>query len=301
VSVLSQDQDLAGTASRNPLLDKAIAALGKLPPFSPVLNRVLASLNQDNSTYAQLGELIEKDTVLSASILQLANSALYARSGASTSVRHAASRLGMSKLTNAILGMSISRMWNQGQMPRSWSVGRFNVHSVATALLSDLIAQRRSVRFPEGAFVAGLLHDIGQLLIVRSVPEEYSRAAELSESTGRPPVECEMEILGFTHPELSARALAIWNLPEQARTAVRYHHSPELDPSELNAGEVALSAVVDAANRYVNSIGISTLPVKPAESAETAPMEALGLDAVVQEKLMKEFRAEYAAMEQFFR
>jgi HD-like signal output (HDOD) protein len=301
VSVISQDLEIAGSAAVNPLLDRAIAALGKLPPFSPVLNRVLASLNQDNSTYAQLGELIEKDTVLSASILQLANSALYARSSTSTSVRHAAARLGMSKLTNAILGMSISRMWNQGQMPQSWSVGRFNVHSVATALLSDLIAQRRAVRFPEGAFVAGLLHDIGQLLIVRSIPEEYNRVAELSASTGRPPVECEMESLGFTHPELSARALAIWNLPEQARTAVRYHHSPALDPSELGPGEVPLSAVLDAANRYTNSIGISTVPVDASESGDTAPLEALGLDGVVQEKLLREFRAEYSAMEQFFR
>jgi len=301
VSVLSEDRDISGTALRNPLLDKALASLGKLPPFSPVLNRVLASLNQDNSTYAQLGELIEKDTVLAANILQLANSALYARSGNSTSVRHAAARLGMSKLMNAILGMSIARMWNQGQMPQSWSVGRFNVHSVATALLSDLIAQRRAVAYPEGAFVAGLLHDIGQLLIVRSIPAEYTRVAELSESTGRPPLECEMEILGFTHAELSARALATWNLPEPTQVAVRYHHSPELDPSRLKPGEVPLSAVLDAANRYTNSIGISTLPVEPSESGDTAPMEALGLDATVQEKLLREFRAEYSAMEQFFR
>jgi HD-like signal output (HDOD) protein len=216
-------------------------------------------------------------------------------------VRHAAARLGMSKLTNAILGMSISRMWNQGQMPQSWSVGRFNVHSVATALLSDLIAQRRPVKYPEGAFVAGLLHDIGQLLIVRSVPEEYTRVAERAVITGRTPVECEPEILGFTHAELSARALAVWNLPQPILEAVRYHHSPELDRSELQPGEVPLSAVIDAANRYTNSIGISTLPVTPSDPADTAPMEALGLDASVQEKVLREFTAEYSAMEQFFR
>lgn len=301
MAVLSQEQAVGESAARNPLLDKAIAALGKLPPFSPVLNRVLASLNQDNSTYAQLGELIEKDTVLAANILQLANSALYARSGTSTSVRHAASRLGMSKLTNAILGMSISRMWNQGQMLKSWSVGRFNVHSVATALLSDLIAQRRPVTYPEGAFVAGLLHDIGQLLIVRSIPEEYDRVQQLSAASGRSPVECEQEILGFTHAELSARALAIWNLAEPTQTAVRYHHSPELDPTPVKPGEVPLSAVLDAANRYTNSIGISTLPHESSEPGETTPLEALGLDAAIQEKLLREFQAEYAAMEQFFR
>lgn len=299
--VISQDRGIAGTASRNPLWDKAFAALGKLPPFSPVLNRVLASLNQDNSTYAQLGELIEKDTVLAASILQLANSALYARSGTSTSVRHAAARLGMSKLTNAILGMSIARMWNQGQMPSAWSVGRFNVHSVATGLLSDQIAQRRAVTYPEGAFVAGLLHDIGGLLIVRSLPEEYTRVAECSASTGRPAVECEQDILGFTHAELSARALAKWNLPEPIQTAVLYHHNPQADPSELKPGEVPLSAVVDAANRYVNSIGISTLPVTPSETGDTEALLAVGIDETAQARLLPEFRAEYQAMEQFFR
>jgi HD-like signal output (HDOD) protein len=300
VAAITQDRVVAGTAPKNPLLDKAIAALGKLPPFSPVLNRVLASLNQDNATYAQLGELIEKDTVLAANILQLANSALYARSGTSTSVRHAAARLGMNKLMNAILGMSISRMWNQGSMPGSWSVGRFNVHSVATALMSDLIAQRRPVSYPEGAFVAGLLHDIGQLLIVRSIPEEYDRVALMAATAERPWVECEQEVLGFTHAELSAKALAIWNLPEPTQTAARYHHNPQQDPTELKPGEVRLSAVVDAANRYTNSIGISTLPRDPGEP-ETAPLEALGLDSSVQEKLAREFQAEYSAMEQFFK
>jgi HD-like signal output (HDOD) protein len=300
VAVLSQDRAIPGNTPKNPLLDKAIAALGKLPPFSPVLNRVLASLNQDNVTYAQLGELIEKDTVLAANILQLANSALYARSGTSTSVRHAAARLGMNKLMNAILGMSISRMWNQGSMPPSWSVGRFNVHSVATALMSDLIAQRRPVVYPEGAFVAGLLHDIGQLLIVRSIPEEYDRVALMAATSERPVVECEQEVFGFTHGELSSKALSIWNLPVPTQMAVRFHHSPESDPSELKAGEVKLSAVVDAANRYTNSIGISTLP-RDLSEPETAPMEALGLDATVQEKLFREFQAEYSAMEQFFR
>jgi HD-like signal output (HDOD) protein len=282
-------------------MDKALAALGKLPPFSPVLNRVLASLNDDNATYAQLGELIEKDTVLAANILQLANSALYARSGNCTSVRHAASRLGMSKLMNAILGMSISRMWNQGQMPRAWSVGRFNVHSVATALVSDLMAQRLPVRYPEGAFVAGLLHDIGQLLIVRSLPEEYDRLMQVSAETARPPVECEQEVLGFTHAELSAMALATWNLPEPTQVAVRFHHSHSLDPTVLNPGEITLSSAIDAANRYTNSIGISTLPAAETQAPELGPIQALGLDPAATEKLLKEFQSEYNAMEQFFR
>ena len=68
-----------------------------------------------------------------------------------------------------------------------------------------------------------------------------------------------MEVTGLTHPELSAEALAHWNLPEPIQNAVRFHHSPDLDRSPVGPGEVALSRVLDAANQYVNSTGVSIL------------------------------------------
>ena len=80
------------------LRDKALEAISKLPPFSPVLNKLMASLADDNISFAELAAVIEKDTVLAGSVLRLVNSAFYARRGTVNSVKHAVSVLGIGKL-----------------------------------------------------------------------------------------------------------------------------------------------------------------------------------------------------------
>ena len=276
-------------------MDKALRSLGALPPFSPILNRVLASLAREDVSFSKLGDLIEKDTVIAGNLLNLVNSALYARRGTINSVRHALSLLGMNKLRNAVLGMSISRMWNLVPTPPSWSMARFNMHSAATAILSDMLAQRVPVNYPEGAFVAGLFHDVGRLLIAVALPDEYESILELHYS-GAPLLDCEQQVLGFTHPELSARALASWNLPQPIQAAVRHHHVPA---SAEGHGELPLSAILNAADRYVNSSGISIVADVSAEPRVS--LESLGLDQERGARLLEEFQAEYQSMSPFFR
>lgn len=283
-----------------PLRARAIRCLGELPPFSPILNRLLASLAKEDVSFNKLGDLIEKDPVMTGNLLHLVNSALYARRGSINSVRHALSLLGINKLRNAVLGMSITRMWNQVRTPPSWSMARFNMHSSAAAILSDLLSQRLSVDYAEGAFVAGLLHDVGRLLIALGLTEEYGRILQMHESEGKPLLECELEVTGLTHPELSAEALAHWNLPEPIQNAVRFHHSPELDRVTLGAGEIALSRVLDAANQYVNSMGVSILKKTP-DTGDATLIEALGLTADHLQTVLVDFKTEYEAMSMFFR
>jgi HD-like signal output (HDOD) protein len=281
------------------LRERAIRALGELPPFSPILNRLLASLANEEVSFVKLGDLIEKDPVMAGNLLHLVNSALYARRGSINSVRHALSLLGINKLRNAVLGMSITRMWNQVRTPSSWSMARFNMHSSAVAILSDLLAQRLNVNYAEGAFVAGLLHDVGRLLIALGLTEEYGRILQIHEAEGRPLIDCEMEVTGLTHPELSANALEIWNLPEPIQNAVRYHHNPASDPA-AKSEVVTLSRVLDASNQYVNSTGVSILK-KCLDSMDGTLVESLGLSAEQLEAVLADFKTEYEAMSAFFR
>jgi len=217
---------------------------------------LLASLAGEDVSFAKLGDLIEKDTVVAGNILHLVNSALYARRATITSVRHALALLGMDKVRNTLLGMSISRMWSQVKTPPVWSMARFNRHSAAVAILSDQIASRiPAAVYPEGAFVGGLLHDLGRLLIALGLPDEFTRLVKLHEQSERSWTECERELLGFTHADLSAEALGKWEFPEEVRIAVRDHHNP---PAFQPGGAVPLGAVIDAANQYVNSTGESS-------------------------------------------
>ncbi len=131
------------------------------------------------------------------------------------------------------------------------------MHSAATATLSDILAQRLPVTYPEGAHSSQVFCTMWDvLLIALSLTDQHDRIQRLAESSKRAPVDCEREILGFTHPELSSEALVFWNLPQPIQTAVRFHHHPLADDSKGKPGEMRLSRVLDAmANQYVNSVG----------------------------------------------
>jgi HD-like signal output (HDOD) protein len=278
------------------LKQKALGALAELPPFPAILTRLIASLTGETVSFSKLGDLIEKDAVIVANLLHVVNSALYARRGTINSVRHALSLLGIDKVRNAVLGMSVTRLWSKVAMPPSWSMARFNLHSSDTAILSDLLAQRLPVDYPEGAFVAGLLHDVGRMLIARALPAEHERILALYVS-GAPYLDCENQVLGWTHPELSADALAFWNLPQAISAAVRNHHNPEADSSS----PLPLSRALAAANNYVNSIGASIQPSNGPDSPDTLTMESLGLDDDRLAATLAEFKTEHDTMAQFFR
>ncbi len=280
---------------------KAIDALSHLPPFPAILNRLLASLAEEDVPFAKIGDLIEKDTVISGNVLRMVNSALYARRGTVNSVRHALSLIGVEKVRNVVLGMSITRLWSKIETSGSWSMARFNKHSGEVAALSDCLAQHLPVNYGEGAFVAGLLHDVGRMLIALSMTPQYDAIVDL-ERTGRPICDCEIELLGFTHAALSAEALTSWNLPAPICTAVLYHHEPSADACVIGAGEVRLSRIVSVANEYVNSIGESILPrVSTASEGDPALIESLGLDRKQADALLREFSIEREVMSEFFR
>ncbi len=278
--------------------EQILRSLGQLPPFSPTLNRVLASLGHEDVSFSRLSDMIEKDTVLAGNILKVVNSALYGRRGTVNSVRHAVSLLGVNKLRNTVLGMSISRMWDRVKTPGGWSMKQFNVHSVSVALLSDLLAQRINVDYAEGAFVAGLMHDVGRLLIAVSTKDEYGEIMRMYAEGVETLIACERQVLGVDHAAISALALSSWNLPQPIQVAARYHHSPEDDHAGAPSGSVRLSAVVCAADEFVNHLGNL---IQPKSAVEEPPAEAFAkLAGDSAEQIVRDFDAEFEALRRFF-
>ncbi len=256
--------------------DQALRSLDQLPPFSPVLNHLMASLADEDVSFARLADLIERDTVLSGNVLRLVNSALYGRRGNVSSVRAAVSILGLNKLRNFLLGLSVSRLWSRVRTPETWSMARFNEHAIATAVLADRLVQKTSAEYPEGAFAAGLLHDLGRLMIATALPESFYRVHAMRVSSGKTLEQCEYAVLDASHAELSAAALNKWNLPEPIQKAVLYHHHPELDPSRRSGPLAPLSLMVSVANDLANAAGHSIAD----EDAAQAPSPDAALDRI---------------------
>ena len=278
--------------------DRALKALNQLPPFSPTLNRLIASLAQEDIYFAKIAELIEKDTVLAGNVLRLVNSALFSLPSKVNSIRHAVAILGINKLRNTVLSMSVSRMWNSLKTPPGWSMARFNLHSVGTALLCDELAQHSKIEYAEGAFAAGLFHDLGLLLIATGLPEEYKQVALLSQQSQKWKLEYEMEVLGTTHTELSAEALAAWNLPAPIREGVRHMDHPEEDPAAKN-GVITLSRVLSAADQYVKGMGSSVSQFESNPEDGKKALGSLGLDAQIPE-ILERFQNDFDALKPYF-
>jgi HD-like signal output (HDOD) protein len=289
---------VSASASSLPVKARALLALKALPPLPPILHRVIASLAHEDVSFAKVAELIEKDMALAGNILQLVNSPLYSVRGTVSSVRHAVSILGVNKLRNAVLGLSAAQMWRSLRTPPGWLMADFNRHSVSVAILADLLSQHLPVRDSVGAFVAGLFHDLGLLLVAIGLPAEYKQIAVLCEKDPQGSATHEFQVLGTTHAELSAEALAVWNLPATIRAAVRYHIRPELDP-EASADGIALSRILHAANAYVGATTVSFCVIEETACGTECSLESIGLGAHLA-GVLREYENELEAIRPYF-
>jgi HD-like signal output (HDOD) protein len=207
--------------------------------------------------------------------------------------------LGIAKLRNATLSMSVARMWSQVKTPPGWSMARFNLHSVGVAILADLLTQQREVEYAEGAFAAGLFHDLGLLLVALGLPEEYKQITLLHKQSPKWIIEYEQQVLGLTHLELSAEALAVWNLPEPIQTAVRFAETPDLDPTVAPPDGISLSRVLNIADRYVKGVGTSLSLFEGTPEDGQLALESLGLGDRLPE-VLTEFQTEFSAIQSYF-
>jgi len=220
--------------------------------------------------FRTLVPLVEADVVIANTILRIANSALYGR-GSMASISRAMTMLGLSRLRNLILGLGLNQVCHKIQTPPGWPAKRFHFHSLATAVVCDLLASRVPVTGVDAAFSAGLFHDFGKLLIVTALPEQFVRIRTLQGSGELTSEECERQVLGFTHSEISAAALERSGMPEELVAAALYHHHPEDDPTVCEPGRpIRLSEVVHAADELAGSLGYSVFPVDAARPEEVA-------------------------------
>lgn len=277
---------------------RALKALTELPPFSPVLDRLLASLSNESVSISRLSDIIETDTVIAGNVLKLVNSALYGRRGTVNSVRHAVSLLGINKLRNAVFAMSITRVWSHVRTAPGWSTARFNLHSVGCGLMCDILAQRAPVDYPEGAFAAGLFHDLGQLLIAVALHAEYEEIRELVASDYASLIGCEIEVIGASHADLSAEALEIWNLPRAIQNAVRFHHTPDKDPSE-SEGKIGLAQIICCADNYLEANGMCVEKNDSVPDPEFEPFAPLGIK-LASADFLEEFKTELEVLSGVF-
>ena len=288
---------VSGSSSR----EQTLRCLERLPTLSPMTTQLLARLARSNCDVIELTAVVEKDAVLSAQILRLANSAVFGRSQPINSVKHAIALIGVGPMRKFALGASISNLFARFRSAPSFSMARFNLHSVATGTLVELIADEIEFEDSNGAFVAGLLHDVGKLLIAVSMPKQYEEILAVVAVSGAPLLACEREILGTDHAELSGLAISRWELAEPIRWAAFYHHEPEraIDVENTGPGKLSLSLAVHQADAFINGLGMSVFPnLRQRGEAPRLDFPGFGFS---QERVIKRLELELKSLGDFFR
>ena len=271
--------------------------MARVPALSPTAAQLLGRLARRHCEVHELAVLIERDPLLSAQILSIANSAAFGRIQPISSISHAIAMVGMGAVRKFALARSISNLFGRHKIAPSFSVTRFNLHSVATGLFMELLVDDLPLEDSEDAFLAGLFHDVGKLVIAVAMPQEYEAILSAVAVRGGSILESERLLLQTDHAELSAMAVDYWGLGESIRAAAAYHHEPDKSPAAL--GKISLALAVSKVDAVVNAAGMSLLPPRLVQD-KIPPLTFDGF-ALDQRLVFERFTAEWTTMGTMFR
>jgi HD-like signal output (HDOD) protein len=271
------------------LKERALRAADALPAVPGVLQSALGLfVRRDDLSVAQLAAKIERDVVITGTILAISNSAFYGGYNRVSSVRQAIARVGINKTRNVLLGLSVIRSMRRVKLSAPWSLTRFNAHSLAAAILCDLIVQHVPTVDPEWAFLAGLLHDIGLLVIAFGLPDQLGAIANYP---GADLIEQELAVLGFTHFEVGADMISRWNCPAAVQKATLFNEFPGFGFKK----PLSLGAVVTTATLIADSQGISIFEPHVDRTLAVQLLEAL--DIASPDRFMAEFQSAHRELQ----
>ncbi len=205
-------------------LHNLIHRVDALPEVPQVAFRVIQLLNIPDTAVSQLAELIGADQALTAKLLRLCNSAYYGLSRKVTTVPEAIMIVGFSAVKSMVLMITTQSTMNKGLLGYKIKPGEFWRHSLGTAESARLIARKSRDPREEESFTAGLIHDIGKMVLNQCALPEVYRATNLMQKENISIYAAEARVLGFNHAEAGATLADRWKFPPLLVNAIRYHH-----------------------------------------------------------------------------
>ena len=212
-------------------LDKLVAKNKKLGSLPEVVHRVFAAMDDPNSTAAQIGKVINDDPALTGRLLKLVNSPFYGFRSKIDTVFRAIALIGHNELRSVVLATSALKVFT-GIPSELVNMSLFWKRSLYTAVVARVLAAYKREKEIERYFIAGLLHDLGSLLLYLELPDEMTKVLALSQDEKIALSDAEKDELGYDHAEVSGALLKSWNLPPVLCEAVRYHLYPEQASNE---------------------------------------------------------------------
>ena len=277
---------------------RIIESLDQLPSLPGIVSRLIEVVNSPDSSSEDAASLIEKDPALTGRMLRLANSAFYGMPRSVSSVNSAVVILGFNSIKSLVLSTVVARMFGGTKNGALFDSKRFWMHSILCAMGARLIA-RHLMRFrmmdPESAFCAGIMHDIGRLILWQVAGPEYIEVLTLAKQETISLRDAEQKILGITHDELGKIVADKWALPIDLECAIVLHHEP------ARADKIPeLVAAVHVADAMAHKLGFALTENEHAGEACAESLELLHMEKPDYERLLKNLDAENDKSKEFF-
>lgn len=229
---LLASEELAGFVSR----------LKGLPPLPALYAELLNSVDDPNASGRSIGQIISRDVSMTAKILHLANSAFFGVRRSVSDPANAVTVLGLHTIRNLVLSAGLFSLLDRGAI-RSLTQEMIWAHSLETSMLARGLCrlEQGDAHSVEDAGSAGLLHDVGKIVMALEFGERYDAMLASAQGSGQVLVDLEREALGATHAEVGAYLLGIWGLPAPVVEAVAFHHDVRQDTVERFGPALAVS------------------------------------------------------------
>lgn len=205
---------------------KILRGLVNLPPMPHIILKAREIIADPNSSLKDLASVIETDQAIVAKVLTLANSAYYGVSGMVSSIQHASVLLGQKALAELITISASSSLLSKKLKGYAAAPDEIWKHSLGCAFAAKRIAELVDSGLVEDAFIAGLLHDAGKIILDPHVAERSHEFDKRIREDHQSFFAAERDILGFDHAEIMSRACRLWRFPEPQVIAIRHHHDP---------------------------------------------------------------------------
>jgi len=263
---------------------KSTSQVASLPT---IYTKIEEALNSANCSNQYLVDILSEDTALSARLLRLANSAMFNFPSKIDSISQAITIIGTQQLRALVLASSVMKIFKD--IPEELiSMELFWRHSIACAVSARIIASLRRAANIEYFFLAGLLHDIGRLIMFKEIPDEISLIIKQANDRQQLLHAVEKEVLGFDHAKLGGMLLKEWKLPPQLVESTAFHHSPRRSADFQD--EVSIVHVADI---IANSLKLGSSGEQLVPTLDNQAWERIGLPDSIINTVLDELHKQY--------
>lgn len=210
------------------MIDKILKSLDHIPAFPITILKVSEMLRDDDYSVADMVGLIKYDQAMAANIMKMSNSAYFGSRQKIGTLRDAVVYLGKNNLIRIVQTAGVSRYFTQKGRGYVEKANELWEHSVAVAIMSQILSRKVLKCEDEKLYLAALLHDVGKMVMGEFVSESFETIARLVAEGGYSFLEAEEAVIGINHAELGGKIAERWNFPKEIVVALTYHHRPDL-------------------------------------------------------------------------